>query len=38
MIYAGERSGAILIIEFGLRVNSTTYTEHNTEINIEGRQ
>ena len=34
----GQSSGAISIIEFVLRVNSTRYTEHNTKINIEGPQ
>ena len=33
--YECQSSGSISIIEFGLRVNSTRYTEHNTEINIE---
>ena len=30
-----QSSGAISIIKFVLRVNSTRYTEHNTKINIE---
>ena len=34
----GQSSGAISIIEFGLSVYSTRYNEHNTKINIEGRQ
>ena len=31
----GQSSGAISIIEIGLKVYSTRYIEHNTEINIE---
>ena len=31
----GQGSGTISIIEFGLSVCSTKYTEHNTKINIE---
>ena len=34
----GQSTSAVSIIEFGLRVYSTRYTEHNTEINIEGPQ
>ena len=33
-----SKFGPISIIEFGLKVYSTRYTEHNTEINIERLQ
>ena len=30
-----KSSGVISITKFGLKVNSTRYTEHNTKINID---
>ena len=33
-----KSSGVSLINEFRLKVNSTSYAEHNTKINIEGCQ
>ena len=38
MTLRGQSSGAISIIEFGLKVYSTRYTEHNTKITVECSQ